>query len=80
LEGLAAALLDGALDDFTHADITHADLAGIDLTGVRWSASGTEWPPGTNVNALRARSREVAPGIYVIERPGREKAHHHAPT
>jgi hypothetical protein len=70
-EGLAAALLAGMLDDFTHADLSHADLGGLALTGVRWSASGTVWPPGTDVDALRARSWEVTPGtgIYVVAGP-----------
>ena len=74
VEGLAAALLDGVLDDFTRADLAHADLTGLDLTGVRWSVSGTQWPPGTDVDALLARSREVVPsiGIYVITSPGPE--------
>jgi hypothetical protein len=82
VDGLATALLDGALDDFTPANLAHADLTGLDLTGVRWSASGTRWPPGTDVDALRARSREAAPGtgIYVIASPGGGKARHHAPT
>lgn len=72
VEGLAAALLDGALDDFTRADLSHADLTDLDLTGVRWSAADTRWPPGTDIDALRARSREVAPGtgIYAIGSPG----------
>lgn len=72
MEGLAAALLDGALDDFTNADLAHADLSGRDLTGVLWSERGTTWPPGTDVDALRARSRKVAhgTGVYVITSPG----------
>lgn len=81
VEGLAAALLEGALDDFTHADLAHADLTGRDLTGVRWSYWGTWWPPGTDVDQLRARSREVAhgTGVYVIASPGdTDKALHHA--
>jgi hypothetical protein len=44
-EGLAKALADGALDDFTSADLTCAGLADADLTGVRWSLTGTAWPP-----------------------------------
>jgi hypothetical protein len=78
VEGLAAALLEGALDDFTRADLSQADLTGLNLVGVRWSAAGTRWPPGTDVDALRARSRKVAPGvgIYEIISPGGgRKAH-----
>ena len=70
-KGLAEALLDGALDDFTSADLTHTSLADADLTGVRWSLSGTIWPPGTDVKALLARSEEVEPGgVLVITRRG----------
>lgn len=71
-EGLAEALLDGAMDDFTSADLTHASLADADLSGVRWSLSGTIWPPGTNVKALLARSEEVGPGggVLVVTRRG----------
>jgi hypothetical protein len=72
VEGLAAALLDGGLDDFTHADLTYVDLSGHDLADMRWSDWGTKWPPGTDVKALRKRSREVArgTGVYVITNPG----------
>jgi hypothetical protein len=83
VEGLAAALLEGALDDFTHADLARADLTGHDLTGIRWSDWGTTWPPGTDTGALRAQSREVADGsgIYVITGPGHDdKARHHTHT
>lgn len=71
-EGLAEALLDGALDDFTSADLTHTSLADADLTGVRWSLSGTSWPPGTDVKMLLARSKEVEPGggVLVVTRRG----------
>ena len=71
-EGLAEALLDGALDDFTSADLTHTSLADADLTGVRWSLSGTIWPPGTNLKALLARSEQVEPGggVLVVTRRG----------
>lgn len=65
-EGLAEAVLEGAMDDFTNSDLTHAILADADLTGVRWSLSGTTWPPGTNVKALLARSEEVQPGSGVL--------------
>jgi hypothetical protein len=70
-EGLAEALLDGAMDDFTSADLTYASLAGINLTGVRWSLAGTTWPPGTNVRALLARSEQGGPdGVLVLTRRG----------
>jgi len=71
-EGLAEALLDGAMDDFTSADLTYAGLADADLTGVRWSLSETIWPPGTDVKALLARSEKVETGggILVIKRRG----------
>jgi hypothetical protein len=65
-EGLAEALLDGAMDDFTSANLTCARLADADLTGVRWSLSGTIWPPDTDVKALLARSEEVEPGSGVL--------------
>lgn len=81
VEGLADALLEGALDDFTHADLTRTDLAGSDMTGIRWSDRGTTWPPGTDTDGLRARSQEIAPGIYEITRPGHDdKARHHTPA
>jgi hypothetical protein len=81
VERLVAALLDGALDDFTRADLTNIDLGGLDLTGIRWSDHGTTWPPGTNVNALRTRSQEVARGIYVITSPdGNDKAREFEPV
>jgi hypothetical protein len=70
VKGLAAVLLTGALDDFTRADLTKAGLADRDLPGVRWSERDTRWPPGTDLDRLRALSREVAPGIYVIAKPG----------
>ena len=71
-EGLAEALLDGAMDDFTSADLTYASLAYADLTGVRWSLSGTVWPPETDVKALLARSEEVetGSGVLVVKRRG----------
>jgi hypothetical protein len=83
VEGLAAGLLDGALDDFTQADLAHVDLSGRDLTGVRWSDWGTTWPPGIDIDALRARSRELAPGtgVYVVTNPGDiGKTFHHVPA
>jgi hypothetical protein len=65
-EGLADAVLEGAMDDFTNSDLAHASLADADLTGVRWSLSGTIWPPGTDVKALLARSEAVQPGSGVL--------------
>lgn len=79
-EELAAALLEGVLDDFTRANLAHADLTGRDLTGIRWSDWGTMWPPGTDTGALRAQSQEVGDGsgIFVITGPGYgDKARHH---
>jgi hypothetical protein len=70
INGLADALLDGAMDDFTSADLTYANLAGADLTGVRWSPSGTIWPPETDVKALLSRSEPVKPGVLVVIRRG----------
>lgn len=71
-EGLAEAILDGAMDDFTSADLTYARLADADLIGVRWSLSGTIWPPETDVKALLARSEAVDPGggVLVVKRRG----------
>lgn len=62
IEGLAAALLNGALDDFTQADLSHGDLAGVDLTGVRWSMR-TQWPSDVDRDAVLGRSRETTPRI-----------------
>jgi hypothetical protein len=60
------------MDDFASADLTHANLADADLTGVRWSLSGTIWPPETDVKALLARSEEVESGggVLVVTRRG----------
>jgi hypothetical protein len=66
-QGLADAVIDGALDDFTSADLTRARLADADLTGVRWSLTGTVWPPGTDIKALLARS-ETYPGDVLVLR------------
>jgi hypothetical protein len=65
-EGLAEAVLEDAVDDFTNSDLTYATLADADLTGVRWSLPGTIWPPGTDVKALLADSEEVQPGSGVL--------------
>ena len=81
VEGLAAALLAGALDDFTRADLAHTDLSGLDLTGMRWSDWGTTWPPGTDLDTLRAQSREIGGGVYVITgSDGMDKARHLTPV
>jgi hypothetical protein len=71
-EGLAQELLGGAIDDFTSADLTYASLADADLTAVRWSLTGTKWPPGTDVKTLLARSERVEPGsgVLVVTRRG----------
>jgi hypothetical protein len=68
--GLAKALADGALDDFTSADLTLARLADADLTGIRWSLTGTAWPSGTDIRALRARSQAQPGGVLVFTRRG----------
>ncbi len=70
LVGLAVALVDGALDNFTRADLTHIDLSGHNLTGVRWSVSGTKWPEGTDIAVLKTRSQEIDPDTFVISAPG----------
>lgn len=69
-EGLAKALADGGLDDFTSADLTCASLADADLTGVRWSLTGTAWPPGTDIRALLVRSEAHPGGVLVFTRRG----------
>lgn len=51
---------------YRDSDLAHASLADADLTGVRWSLSGTIWPPGTDVKALLARSEAVQPGSGVL--------------
>jgi len=66
---MAQALTDGALDDFTSADLTWANLADADLTGMRWSLTGTTWPPGTDMRALLARS-QAQDGVLVFNRRG----------
>lgn len=67
-EGLAAAILDGALNDFTDADLTDADLTNVNLSGIQWSEN-TRWPPDTDIEAMRRRSQETSPnsGVYVVE-------------
>jgi len=72
LDGLADALLDGALDDFSQADLSRANPAHMRLVGVRWSMSGTRWPPGLDVGTLVQQSKETEPGsgIYVVTHGG----------
>ncbi|MEV6171344.1 hypothetical protein AB0L99_24295 [Streptomyces sp. NPDC051954] len=69
--GLADALLDGVLDDFTRADLTDVDLDEADLAGIHWSERGTRWPLGTDIEDLRRRSQETAPnsGVHVLGQP-----------
>jgi hypothetical protein len=71
LDGLATALLNGALDDFTQADLSNVDLADVDLTGVRWSMTTTQWPSNRYKDAVLQRSRQITPGssIYVVISP-----------
>ncbi|MGH3204718.1 MAG: hypothetical protein ACRDP5_22115 [Streptosporangiaceae bacterium] len=69
-QGLAQAVADGGLDDFTSADLTCASLAGADLTGVRWSLTGTAWPAGTDIGALLARSQAQPGGVLVLRHRG----------
>jgi hypothetical protein len=81
-EGLASALLAGALDDFSHTDLSGIDLNAVDLIGIRWSARDTRWPPGTDIERLLSVSEETEPGsgLFVITGPGgtdrtREEVH-----
>jgi hypothetical protein len=69
-EGLADAVTDGVLDDFTSADLTRAGLADAELTGVRWSLTGTAWPPGTDIKALLARSESHPGDVLVLRHRG----------
>lgn len=69
-DGLVAALLDGTLDDFTDADLTGVNPNDPGLNGIQWSETGTRWPPGTDIEALRNRSEETSPysRVYVLGR------------
>lgn len=69
-QGLAQAVVDGGLDDFTSADLTCASLVDADLTGVHWSLTGTAWPPGTDIGALLARSQAQPGGVLVLRHRG----------
>ncbi|MEV6758222.1 hypothetical protein [Streptomyces sp. NPDC051214] len=57
-----------SLNDFTAADLSNTDLTGIDLSGIRWSERGTQWPPSTDIDALKARSDQTQPGngVWII--------------
>ncbi|MEU5282099.1 hypothetical protein AB0G87_37450 [Streptomyces asoensis] len=50
------------LDDFTTADLRNTDLAGLDLGGIHWSEHSTQWPAAADVEDLKTRSDEAAPG------------------
>ncbi|WP_329348904.1 hypothetical protein OG226_12080 [Streptomyces sp. NBC_01261] len=56
------------INDFTTADLRAVDLDGLDLAGVRWSETGTQWPPALDVEELKSRSEETSPysGIWVV--------------
>jgi hypothetical protein len=73
--GLANAVIHGALDDFSHADLSGVDLTGIGLEGIRWTVSGTRWPPSLDIEALLQRSEETesGSGIYVVTGGGELK-------
>ncbi|MCX4596873.1 SAV_2336 N-terminal domain-related protein [Streptomyces sp. NBC_01549] len=60
-------LLHKILDDFTNVDLTNSDLTGIDMVRVRWSPL-TRWPATLDVEELKARSSESAPGsgVYIV--------------
>jgi hypothetical protein len=67
--GLAAALQRGlSLDlrgaDLRDADVSRARLRAADLREVRWSRS-TIWPDDMRAE-IRARSREIEPGVYRV--------------
>lgn len=78
VEGLASALLRGALDDFTQADLSNTDLSSVDLNGIRWSMS-TRWPSDIDRDDLLRRSTETMPrsGIYVLSSPPDPGPVHH---
>lgn len=73
LAGLVHALRNGALDDFSYADLSEVEnLTLDDLAGVRWTLTGTLWPPTLDTSALKEQSSETKPGsgIYVVMTPG----------
>jgi hypothetical protein len=57
------------INDFTMADLRAVDLDGVNLAGVRWSETGTQWPPAVDVQELKSRSEETPPhsGIWVVQ-------------
>ncbi len=78
LSALDMNLVDRFLHDFTTSNLRNADLRGISLDGVRWSMTGTQWPPDVDVEALKSRSVEtpagsgtwtVRPGTTMAEEP-----------
>ncbi|MEU6211794.1 hypothetical protein ABZ891_18015 [Streptomyces sp. NPDC047023] len=56
------------LNDFTHDDLRNTTLRALNLSGVRWSPYTTQWPPGVDIEALKARSDETPPGsgIWIV--------------
>ncbi|MGW2747076.1 hypothetical protein [Streptomyces sp. NPDC001450] len=56
------------VNDFTTSDLRAVPLDGVDLDGVRWSETGTRWPPVVDVEDLKARSEEspAHSGIWVV--------------
>jgi len=66
-EGIADALLNHALDDFTNADVTEVGMTDSDLPGIHWSEQ-TGWPAEIDMSDLRRRSTEDPPGsgTYVV--------------
>ncbi len=61
--------------DLRGADLSGAYLSGTRLAGAVWSADpdGTRWPDGP-AQAIRARSQEIAPGIWRVTRAGTARA------
>ena len=66
---LSEADLRGA--DLRGADMSGAHLYGTRLAGAVWSAGpdGTRWPDGL-AQVMRARSQEIATGIWRVTRVG----------
>lgn len=60
--------VDWFFNDFTESDLTRVTVHIKDLEGVRWSKTGTRWPPGLDTADLAARSEETAhgSGVYVV--------------
>ncbi|MGW0664594.1 hypothetical protein [Streptodolium elevatio] len=59
---------DWFLNDFTAGDLTGISVHVEDLDGVRWSKTGTRWPPHLDTDDLVARSQETTAGsgIYIV--------------